>query len=421
MEKDPIKLAIDALEKANMQLTGLGANNTVYTREAIDHLRALQSQPAAAHGVEGPKSLSSFSERTMGNVFGPEIGAAIYVSDANGVFPPYDQPTCLMPVSKSPGIENWMNGHCGQKPLPADKQAALDAVNIMDEAVSMMRDMMNEPPQLIAMNVDAFKADMDGIIRDLRKHGATIRAALTAPQPVADLEGLKMELRGIAYPDGCSGISDKQYIRDFMMLDRIADHLASRGMIGGGKQPIEDNKCQYCKGTGSEADYVGDEMRCVEVDCSFCKGAGTKQPTEDAQRALDQMHLIVFDGCDDADKVMETIRAALTAPQPVADLEGLKTECHGAASAQCNHAQHPYKWVDASLDHLHATGRLTTSADIQDLKDAVRDLSNMLTLSLPLAKGYASKNRVGLNPEIIVACNSVLEKHAPTIAKVTGV
>jgi len=48
----------------------------------------------------------------------------------------------------------------------------------------------------------------------------------------------------------------------------------------------------------------------------------------------------------------ETLRASLA---PV-DIEGLKRECHGAASARCTHAQHPYKWIDAAIDHLAARG-----------------------------------------------------------------
>jgi len=32
--------------------------------------------------------------------------------------------------------------------------------------------------------------------------------------------------------------------------------------------------CPACKGKGTEADYVGLEMRCVEVDCSTCGGSG---------------------------------------------------------------------------------------------------------------------------------------------------
>ncbi|MGY2995494.1 hypothetical protein [Mesorhizobium sp. URHB0026] len=33
--------------------------------------------------------------------------------------------------------------------------------------------------------------------------------------------------------------------------------------------------CKRCKGTGTVADYVGDDMRCVEVECDLC---ARKQP-----------------------------------------------------------------------------------------------------------------------------------------------
>ena len=34
--------------------------------------------------------------------------------------------------------------------------------------------------------------------------------------------------------------------------------------------------CPDCHGTGGEADYVGLEMKCVEVECSRCHGTGKK-------------------------------------------------------------------------------------------------------------------------------------------------
>lgn len=33
-------------------------------------------------------------------------------------------------------------------------------------------------------------------------------------------------------------------------------------------------KCKRCKGTGSVADYVGDEMRCIETECPDCRDSG---------------------------------------------------------------------------------------------------------------------------------------------------
>ena len=32
--------------------------------------------------------------------------------------------------------------------------------------------------------------------------------------------------------------------------------------------------CPSCKGNGTQADYVGLEMRCVAVECDRCKGTG---------------------------------------------------------------------------------------------------------------------------------------------------
>lgn len=38
--------------------------------------------------------------------------------------------------------------------------------------------------------------------------------------------------------------------------------------------------CRSCKGTGTEADYVGHEMMPVEVECSACNGKGFPDPAE---------------------------------------------------------------------------------------------------------------------------------------------
>lgn len=32
--------------------------------------------------------------------------------------------------------------------------------------------------------------------------------------------------------------------------------------------------CKVCRGTGTVADYIGLEMKCVEVDCEVCHGTG---------------------------------------------------------------------------------------------------------------------------------------------------
>ena len=38
--------------------------------------------------------------------------------------------------------------------------------------------------------------------------------------------------------------------------------------------PVSDEKCPECRGTGTVADYVGLEMRCVEAECGHCNGKG---------------------------------------------------------------------------------------------------------------------------------------------------
>lgn len=32
--------------------------------------------------------------------------------------------------------------------------------------------------------------------------------------------------------------------------------------------------CKYCKGAGTDLDYIGLEMKCVETECVACKGTG---------------------------------------------------------------------------------------------------------------------------------------------------
>lgn len=59
---------------------------------------------------------------------------------------------------------------------------ALEALDRIDETLSFMRNMMNEPDELVLLNIPSFKADMDGIIKDFRAHGARIRSALTQPE-----------------------------------------------------------------------------------------------------------------------------------------------------------------------------------------------------------------------------------------------
>lgn len=45
-------------------------------------------------------------------------------------------------------------------------------------------------------------------------------------------------------------------------------------MMEANEVEVAKQKCGACDGRGYEADYVGLEMKCVQVDCSFCNGTG---------------------------------------------------------------------------------------------------------------------------------------------------
>lgn len=59
-----------------------------------------------------------------------------------------------------------------------DLEAALEAFNRLDQGLSVIRNMMNEPDEITAMNVPSFKADIDCMIRDIRVHGTAIRTLI---------------------------------------------------------------------------------------------------------------------------------------------------------------------------------------------------------------------------------------------------
>lgn len=115
-----------------------------------------------------------------------------------------------------------------------------------------------------------------------------------------------------------------------------------------------------------------------------------------------------------SDKIM-SIKAALTAPQPVADLEGLKRAVDRHFWALWNKDQDSGKKfsiyaglntsvIEEIIDHLHATGRMNTAqqaAEIKALKAAVRDLDGALS---EMRKEYRYVNK-----------HYIQEKHAATI------
>lgn len=48
--------------------------------------------------------------------------------------------------------------------------------------------------------------------------------------------------------------------------------------VRGGK-PI--SQCPHCNGQGTEADYIGLEMDCVEIECPACYGTGLHNKLND--------------------------------------------------------------------------------------------------------------------------------------------
>jgi hypothetical protein len=58
------------------------------------------------------------------------------------------------------------------------------------------------------------------------------------------------------------------------MVDTADENAALRKQIERLSAPVTDAECSECRGTGTTADYVGLEMRCVEVECGTCNGTG---------------------------------------------------------------------------------------------------------------------------------------------------
>ncbi len=66
-------------------------------------------------------------------------------------------------------------------------------------------------------------------------------------------------------------------------FDKIADSFfaSNDAMLAApaSPSPATVGLCRRCKGTGTEADYAGLDMRCVEVACSTCAGTGRAPST----------------------------------------------------------------------------------------------------------------------------------------------
>lgn len=48
----------------------------------------------------------------------------------------------------------------------------------------------------------------------------------------------------------------------------------SKFKAGFADDAADENLCRSCDGKGYEADYIGLEMKCVQVNCPDCKGTG---------------------------------------------------------------------------------------------------------------------------------------------------
>lgn len=76
---------------------------------------------------------------------------------------------------------------------------ALDALNTLDGWISDLKGMMQEPIEIVVLNIPSINADIDCAIKSLRKHGATIRSALTSEAvTVPVIEGLDAAINKIA-------------------------------------------------------------------------------------------------------------------------------------------------------------------------------------------------------------------------------
>ncbi len=73
-------------------------------------------------------------------------------------------------------------------------------------------------------------------------------------------------------------------------------------------------------------------------------------------------------------------------------------------------------YLDGHCDARHAAAELA-SAEIERNRVAIAELVEALILILPMAKGYASANRVGNNDEHINAARAAIAKHDTSTKK----
>jgi len=310
-DKDPIQLAIDALDAA---LDSHGVNTSKYIRASLKQLRALQSQPAAAHGA-GELTYAEFLDA---NKRRQKDWKSEYWS-----------------------LAEWMTALTGE----------------VGEAANVIK--------------KVFRGDMtlDDAREKLGKEFADINTYLTI---IADKAGVDLAAVSI---EKFNEVSRRPEVNSDVFI-----HVRPKEPLPSDKQAALDWVEKY-------------------LQSAFGKIEGQRP-------------------------IMQTIRAALTAPQPVADLGGLKREVKDEILSRNDwkkegrlKEREAARWsLVETIKFLHATGRLTTSADVQDLKDAVLDLDEEVSRR----QRQIENDLRHVIPNIGQSGSRAQIKHAPTIAKVKG-
>lgn len=241
---------------------------------------------------------------------------------------------------------------------PDKTKAALDAFDAIDETLSFIRNMMNETEEIVALNVPSFKSDMDCMIREMRVHGATIRAALTAQaeaQPernfnylARDLDIIRVTLQSYkhdvdvdfqridrlqSFIRAATAPKPAPHTEDAAVdafATRMKEKLAKKRAEGrGGWEDKTQCTADYLSQLLREHVYKGDTVDVANLAMMLSmRGEGITQPPTGAQRqaALDAFKTVQCAG--DALTVFDehgaTIEAALRAPAAV--LQEVKDE-----------------------------------------------------------------------------------------------
>ena len=65
-------------------------------------------------------------------------------------------------------------------------ERALKAYEDIDATLTFIRNMMDEPDELVIMNIASFKSDIDAMIKDIRINGVVTKQALQSAQSYVD-------------------------------------------------------------------------------------------------------------------------------------------------------------------------------------------------------------------------------------------